>query len=100
MRNKIIFLLIFVFSFIVLHDSVLNIINADYTALVAQNSQANVCECECDSLKHLHSMFHFVALIESKSEIIEPVEAESFVTTITLKYLYFDPNQNERPPIS
>jgi isoprenylcysteine carboxyl methyltransferase (ICMT) family protein YpbQ len=99
MRNKIIFLLIFVFSFIIVHDTVLDVMQSNHDSVVTQVSDTAVGEKEYQSLHHLHNMFHFVALIEREFTVPESPKTEASIPTILLACLYFDREQDERPPI-
>ena len=100
MRNKIIFLLIFVFSFIIVHDTVLDVMQSDHSNCLVQVSDTDAGEKEYQSLHHLHNMFHFVALIENEYVVSESPKTEASIATALLAYLYSDREQNERPPIA
>ncbi len=100
LRNKIVFLLIFVFSFIIVHDTVLDVIQSDHDSFVAQSSDTNVDNNMYHPLPHLHSMFHFVALIEDTVSFIVPLRAEVKITSLFLPILYTDNAQLVRPPIA
>ncbi len=99
MRNKIIFLLIFVFSFIIMHDTVLDNMKSDHSNSLVQISDSDVGKKEYHSLHHLHNMFHFLAVMESEYLLCEPTETEVLIATPLLAYLYADKEQDERPPI-
>ena len=100
MKNKIIFLLIFVFSFIIVHDTVLDNMKSDHSYSLVQVSDTDVGEKEYHSLYHLHNMFHFVALIENEYMVSESPKTEALIATVLLANLYFDREQDERPPIA
>ncbi|GEM_PF-2819432 len=97
--NKIIFLLIFVFSFIIVHDTVLDVIQTDHDSFITQSSDTNVDHKEYQPLTHLHSMFHFVALIESEYPVLESPKTHMSIASVLLAYLYHDIEEDDRPPI-
>lgn len=99
MRKKIIFLLLFVFSLIIVHDTVLDVMQADPDSFVTQNSGADADNKAYQPLPHLHSMFHFVALIESEYPLLEAPKAQMSIAFILPESLYFDIEEDDRPPI-
>ena len=100
LRNKIIFLLIFVFSFIIVHDTVLDVMQGDQEIAVSHDSVNIVSGEEYQSLHHLHNMFHFVALIEAEDPVAESTKREAFIVTALLQYFSSHREQDDRPPIA
>jgi len=98
-KNKIIFLLLFVFSFIIIHDTVLDVIQTDHDSLITQSSDTNAAHKAYQPLTHLHSMFHFVALIESEYPVFESPTTQMSIASVFLAYLYHEIEEDERPPI-
>lgn len=99
LRNKIIFSLLFVFSFIIVHDTVLDVIQSEHNSYMTQSSDVNVDNKAFQPLPHLHSMFHFVALIESEYPLLELPKVQISITLVLPTYLYHDIEEYDRPPI-
>lgn len=99
LKNRIIFVLLFVFSFIIVHDTVLDVLQSEHETCMAKVSQPDVEKKVSQPLPHLHSMFHFVALIESEYPVLEALQREVSIAPVLLAYLYFDIEEDDRPPI-
>ena len=100
MRNKVIFLLLFVFSFIIVHDTVLDVMQPDQEMIISQDSAGVESGKNCQTLHHLHNMFHFVALMDPDTPTINSVKRETSIVTALLQYLSLLQEQDDRPPIA
>jgi len=65
MRSKIIFLLLFMFSFVIAHDTVIEVLDKEKHPLTLSVSSkaSSVTQTASPDVNSLHAMFHFVALV-------------------------------------
>jgi len=92
MHSKVMFFVLFMLSFTVAHDSVINIMQPDGHTSVTNYSDTNIQsqECNSDSMDEIHSMLHFVALVAPyKNSFIQLSTIQKFThnpTTYTFTY--------------
>lgn len=100
MRSKIVFVVLFMLSFTLLHDS--------FIALVEKNVHANTVHCigdeasssDCKELNAMHGMFHFVAIVTSYSgEQIEFAKKEHIPHSL-VQYTPPLVKTSNKPPIA
>jgi hypothetical protein len=100
MQSKIIFVVLFMLTFTVVHDTVINIIHNDEHVSSAHYVHENVQSQECDSMDELHDMFHFVALVDTCKHSFIPLHTAQVPSFYTLLFTppYKDPTY--KPPIA
>ena len=98
MRTKIIFIVLFMLSFSVAHDTVINIIQPHEHTSISHHADQNIQSQECDSIDEVHAMFHFEALVSSYSnDFIQPPTKKTLSynsSTYTFKYK----ETSDKPP--
>ena len=100
MHTKIILFVLFMLSFTVAHDTVINIMQPDehtaFTHYIDENVQSQ--ECNSDGMDEIHSMLHFEALVSSCSNsFIQPPTKKTLSyhsSTYTFKYK----ETSDKPP--
>ncbi len=63
MRSKIIFVLLFMLSFTLLHDSFFSLIEKNDNVSVVHNIDDKSLSSECIEFNKIHAMFHFIAIV-------------------------------------
>ena len=90
MRAKVIFIVLFMLSFSVAHDTVINILQPHGHTSSSHYADQNIQSQECESIDEVHAMFHFEALISSYSNnFIQPPTKKTLSynsSTYTFKY--------------
>ena len=100
MRSKIVFLVIFMFSFIIVHDTVFAMID-QHNKITANSSLDSQLTSEKNTQIHqIHGLFHFVALIHTE---ITPVHTHDKKKTISYYKIWQTLSCKEtitKPPIA
>ncbi len=63
MRSKLVFLVVFMLSFVIVHDTVLTMIDHNNKAGVISSLESYTVSEASTDIHQLHNMFHFVALV-------------------------------------
>ena len=66
MRSKIVFLVVFMLSFIVVHDTVLTMIDQNKKIGVASSLKSCTVSEQSTDIHQIHNLFHFVALVSTE----------------------------------
>jgi len=100
MKSKIIFLVLFMLSFTVMHDSVINIVQKSEHTSISHYADMNVPSQECSEMHEVHSMFHFVGLmIPNKSTFVQ-FQKEITLSHNLLQYTLSQQETSYKPPIA
>ncbi len=100
MRSKIIFVVLFMLTFTIMHDSVINIIQKSNHSSLTHYVNSNVLSQECADIHESHSMFHFVALaIPYKSTFVQ-LQKEKTLSHNLLQYTLLQKETSYKPPIA
>ena len=100
MQSKIIFVVLFLLTFTIMHDSVINIIQKNDNTSISHHMSTNVLSAECSEIHEVHSMFHFVGLaIPYKNHIIL-LQKEQALSSKLLQYTLPYKETSYKPPIT
>lgn len=101
MRSKIIFLMLFMLSFTIFHDSLMPLIDEKnkHTDVAHYLSDTEPTQ-ECTDFNEIHSMFHFMAIVTpSKNMQIQFVKRET-IPHLALEYSPPLEKTSYKPPIA
>ena len=102
MQSKIIFVVLFMLTFTIVHDSVITIIQKNDHTNIIQSMSMDVSkqECvECADMHKIHSMFHFVGLLMPIANNIILFEKERTPSYYLLQYTSLHKENTNKPPI-
>ena len=100
MRSKVIFVVLFMLTFTVMHDTVMNIVETDESTSVSHYVNTNVPTQECTDIHEVHNMFHFVGLIMPyKSTFIQLINEKTLSHNL-LQYTLLHEETSYKPPIA
>ena len=97
MRSKVVFLLLFMLSFTVMHDTVINLLDNDKNILVSHYASA---ENQSDDVLDVHDMFHFMALVTSLTPVPDRLESEQTLSAYLFQYTLTYLENSTKPPIA
>ncbi len=97
MQSKVIFVLLFMLSFSVMHDTVINVIDNN-KQLSISNYTKHVIDVK--DVHDMHDIFHFIALISEKSIFLESFKKEDTFSAYLLHYTFHLFQNTTKPPIS
>ena len=99
MQSKIIFLLLFMLSFTVMHDTVITLIDSDDDVLSSYYSSIEKQTCDVADVHELHGMFHFMALITPLSPDLDVLKTKQTHSAYLLQYTLPHVEKSTKPPI-
>ena len=99
MRSKVVFLLLFMLSFTVMHDTVINILDNDENVLVSHYASVEKQAANVADVHDLHGMFHFMALVTSLAPVLEALKSEHTLSIYLLQYTLPHLESSTKPPI-
>ncbi len=100
MRFKIIFFLLFILSFSILHDTALNMLEADERVTVAHYVNLDTTTQECGDIHEMHSMFHFVGVMTPHASTFLRCQKEKTLSHNLLRYTPPHKETSYKPPIA
>lgn len=101
MRSKIIFVVLFMLTFTVMHDSVINIMQKSDHSSISHYMSTDVTSQECSDIQHeVHSMFHFVGLIMPYKSTLLQLQKEKTLSHNLLRYTLPHKETSYKPPIA
>ncbi len=100
MKSKIIFVVLFMLAFTVMHDSVINIVQKNEHTSVSHYADTNAVSQECSELQEVHSMFHFVGLIMPYKNAFVLLQKEETLSHNLLQYTLPHRETSYKPPIA
>ena len=100
MRSKIIFFLLFMLSFSVMHDTALNMLEADERVTVAHYVNLDATAQECGDIHEMHSMFHFVGVMTPYQSSLLQFQKEKTLSHNLLRYTLPHKETSYKPPIA
>jgi len=100
MKSKIIFVVLFMLSFTVMHDSVINIIQKNEHTSISHYADTDTVSQECSELQEVHSIFHFVGLIMSYQNTFVQLQKEETLSHNLLQYTPPHLETSHKPPIA
>ena len=99
MQSKTIFIVLFMLSFTVMHDTVINMLNSNETLPVSSYVESQDKTNEHTDIHDIHSMFHFMALLTDTYATLKPLETEDVFSHYVFQYLSPYLKNNIKPPI-
>ena len=100
MRSKIIFVILFMLTFTVMHDTVINIMQKSDHSSISHYVSTDVPSQECSDIHEVHSMFHFVGLIMPYKSAVVLLQKEKTLTHNLLQYTLLHKETSYKPPIA
>lgn len=98
MQSKIIFIVLFMLSFTVAHDTVINIMHDKEHTSTSHHLSENIQTQECDTMDEIHAMFHFVALIAPYTNNFIQPSSEKTLSRYSLQYTPLHKEPSYKPP--
>jgi len=98
MQSKIIFLILFMLSFTVMHDTVINIIGDDEHMSISHYIDDNSQSKECSNVHEVHNMCHFVGLIIPNKNTFMQVQKEVTLSHNLLPHIFQYKEISFKPP--
>ena len=100
MRSKIIFSLLFVLSFSIMHDTVIDMLETDDRVTVAHYVNLDTTMQECGDIHEVHSMFHFVGVMTPHKSLLLQFQKEIIFPHNLLQYTLPHKETSYKPPIA
>lgn len=100
MQSKIIFVIIFMLSFSVVHDSFISLLDKSGHKHIVYEMDDESLSSECNDFNEVHDMLHFVAIVDDyQSEHIEFVKRDS-IPHVVIQYSPPLEKTSYKPPIA
>jgi len=99
MQSKIIFLVLFMLSFTVMHDTVINILDNNENVPVTQYANADSQTQDIADIHDMHGMFHFIALITPLTPPQVALQSMNILSVYLLQYTLPHYQSSNKPPI-
>jgi len=100
MRAKIVFLVVFMLSFVIVHDTVLTLIDQNQKVVASISSDCDTVSKTSMNTHQMHSMFHFVALVTTVSASMDMVLNRQSIAYYTPEYILPYKKSIIKPPIA
>lgn len=100
MRSKIIYVVLFMLTFTVMHDSVIDLIQKNEHTSIAQYANTHAASQEGSELQEVHGMFHFVGLIMPYQNTFVQLQKEETLSPNLLQYTPPHLETSHKPPIA
>ena len=100
MRSKVIFAVLFMLSFSIMHDTVINIMQSNDKMPVSHYVNHDTNTQECSDIHEVHSMFHFVGLIMPYKSTFVQSQKEKTLSHNLLQYTLLQQETSYKPPIA
>ena len=100
MRSKIIFVVLFMLTFTIMHDSLINIIQKSDHSSISHYVNTDIVPQECADIHEVHSMFHFVGLIIPYKSTLLQLQKEKTLSQNLLRYTLPYKETSYKPPIA
>jgi len=100
MKSKVIFVVLFMLTFTVIHDSVINIIETNDHTSISYYVSTDASSQECGDIHEVHSMFHFVGLIMPNKSTFVKLQKEKTLSHYLLQYTLPHKETSYKPPIA
>ena len=100
MESKIIFVVLFMLTFTIMHDSVINIIQKSDHSSLSHYVNSDAVSQECADIHESHNMFHFVGLVMSYKSTFVQMQKEKTLAHDLLQYTLLHKETSYKPPIA
>lgn len=98
MRSKMMFLVLFMLSFNVFHDSFIALIDKSEHANILQYADEQSPSSECDEFTKMHKMFHFMAIVTSIKNVQVQFAKRENIPHILVQYTPPYKKTSYKPP--
>ena len=98
MRSSIIFIVLFMLSFSVFHDSFISLIEKNEHTEVVHNICDEASNTECAEFNEIHSMFHFMAIMIPYKECQIQLAKREAIPHILAQYTPPHKRTSYKPP--
>jgi hypothetical protein len=99
MQSKIIFLVLFMLSFTVMHDTVINLLDNNDNVPVTQYANADGQTQDIADIHDMHEIFHFIALATPLTAPEVALENGDILSVYLLQYTLPHFLSSNKPPI-
>ena len=99
-RSKVVFLLLFMLSFTVMHDTVITLLDNDENVLVSHYVSVDKQASDVAYVHDLHGMFHFMAVVTPLMPVLEMLKSEQTLCVYSLQYILPHLESSTKPPIA
>lgn len=100
MQSKITFVVLFMLSFSVLHDSFLSLLDKGEHISTVHHMSDTVLSSECTELDEIHNIFHFMAIVTLSKNTQLHFAKEETTSHLTTKYTPPLKKTSYKPPIA
>ena len=100
MRSKIIFVVLFMLTFTIMHDTVINIIQKSDHSNLSHYVNTDIVSQECADIHEVHSMFHFIGLVMPYKSTFVQLQKEKTLSHDLLQYTLPYKETSYKPPIA
>jgi len=100
MQSKVIFVVLFMLTFTIMHDSVISLMQKSDHSSVSHYVSTDVASQECGDIHEVHSMFHFVGLIMPYKSTFVQLQKEKTLSHYLLQYTLPHKETSYKPPIA
>jgi len=99
MQSKVIFVVLFMLSFSVFHDSFIFLIEKNEHTDIVHYMSDEASSLECAEFNEMHSMFHFMAIVTSYKEIQVQLAKIKSIPHLLIQYASPFQKTSYKPPI-
>jgi hypothetical protein len=99
MKSKITFIVLFMLTFTIMHDSVMNMVQTNEHTSISHYVSSDIPSQECSDIHEVHSMFHFVGLITPYKSTFVQLQKEKTLSHDLLRYTLPYKETSYKPPI-
>ena len=100
MQSKIIFLVLFMLSFTVMHDTLICMIDDNKGLPVSEYLKNTKQINDVSEVQEMHDIFHFIALISEKHMFLEPLKEGNTFSSYLFQYALPSLKNSSKPPIA
>ena len=100
MKSKVIYVVLFMLAFTVMHDSVMNIVQTDEHTGISHYVNADATVQEYTEINEVHNMFHFVGLMIPYKGTFAQLQKEKTLSHNLLQYTIPYKETSYKPPIA
>lgn len=100
MRSKVIYVVLFMLTFTVMHDTVINVVHKSDDTCISHYVNTDAVSQECSDMHKVHSMFHFVGLIMPYKSTFVQLQKEQTLSYDLLQYTPPFKETSYKPPIA
>ena len=100
MQSKIIFLVLFMLSFTVMHDTVIHMLDDNKSLPVSEYVKNTKQISDVSDVQDMHDIFHFIALISRMHISLETLKTGNTFSGYVFQYALPSLKNSTKPPIA